>query len=76
VPFDACSAAQRSTALLVSSVLLSETIIAGLPRIAMMASSSRITRRPDNEKSGIAARHSLLKSSITLSSRNLRPLPS
>ena len=34
------------------------------------------TRKPDSEKSGTAARHSLLKSSITLSSRNRRPLPS
>ena len=33
------SAAQRSTALLVSSVPLSETITLGLPRIAMIASS-------------------------------------
>ena len=56
--------------MLVSSVPLSETIVAGLPRTAMMASSSRITRKPEREKSGTLARHSLLKSSITLSSRN------
>jgi len=31
---------------------LSDMIVAGLPRTAMMASSSRITHSPDSEKSG------------------------
>jgi hypothetical protein len=37
--------------MLVSSVPLSETIIAGQPRIAITASSSREVRRPDSEVS-------------------------
>jgi hypothetical protein len=42
----------------------------------MMLSSSRVSRNSDSEKSGTAARHSLLKSSITLRMRNRRPLAS
>ena len=51
VPFDlVIGGGHRRTALLVSSVPLSETIISGLPRTAMMASSSRITRRPEQRE--------------------------
>jgi len=38
---------------LVSSVPLSETIVVGLPRLAMMRSSSRATRTPDNDVSAM-----------------------
>lgn len=74
MPFDALLSPQRSTALMVSSVPLSETIIVGLPQTATMVSSSRITRWPDSEKSGTATMHSLLKSAITFRIRNRRPL--
>ena len=53
--------------MLVSSVPLSETIIAGRLRVAMTASSSRATRRPDRDVSATRHRHSAVKSSTTAS---------
>ena len=47
----------------VSSVPLSLTIMAGLPRASMRVSSSRATRIPDSEVSATNARHSRVKSS-------------
>jgi hypothetical protein len=52
----ALSCAQASMAREVNSVPLSETIIPGLPRRSMRAVSSRATRRPEIDGSGIAAR--------------------
>ena len=57
----------------VSSVPLSETIMPGRPRRSISAASSRATRLPDIEVSGIAARHSRVTSSTMLSTRNRRP---
>jgi hypothetical protein len=49
--------------MLVSSVPLSETMLTGRPRPAMMASSSRATRTPDSEVSAARHKHSRVKSS-------------
>ena len=68
-----CSCDQRSIVMLVSSVPLSETIIAGQPRRAMTASSSRATRRPGSDVSATSARHSRVKSSTIARIRNRRP---
>ena len=57
----------------VSSVPLSETHIAGRPRAAMRASSSRATRSPGSEVSATSARHSRVKSSTIARMRNRRP---
>ena len=54
----------------------SETIRSGLPRQAMMAASSRATLRPEIQVSAVAARHSLVTSSITLRMRKRRPFES
>jgi hypothetical protein len=62
-----------STALLVSSVPLSLTIMPSLSRRAMSSVHSHTTRCPEIDMSGTAARHSLVTSSTTLSKRNLRP---
>src|ERR1700722_19735780 len=51
------SCAQANMAFEVNSVPLSETIMPGLPRRLINAVSSRATRRPEIEVSGIAARH-------------------
>jgi len=59
--------------MLVSSVPLSDTHVFGLPRIAMMVSSSRATRAPESEVSATSARHSRVQSSTTASARNRRP---
>src|SRR2546422_8648991 len=53
-----CSCDQRSIVMLVSSVPLTETIIAGQPRRVITTSSSRATRRPGNDVSATSARHS------------------
>jgi hypothetical protein len=45
----------------------------GVPRISMARSSSRATRTPESELSTTSATHSRLKSSTTVSTRNLRP---
>jgi len=45
-------------ALQVNSVPLSETIAPGLPRSTTIAVSSRATRRPEIDVSGMAPRHS------------------
>jgi hypothetical protein len=58
--------------MLVSSVPLSLTIIAGQPRQAITASSSRPTRAPDNDVSATNAMHSRVKSSTTASIRKRR----
>lgn len=47
---------QARIAMLVNSVPLSETHVVGLPRTAMMASSSRATRAPESEVSATSAR--------------------
>lgn len=61
------------TAMLVSSVPLSETTMQGYPRISATLSSTRATRWPERDVSTIAARYSRLKSSITFTMRNLHP---
>lgn len=63
----AFSAHHFRMALEVSSVLLSDTIMPGLPRRSFSAVSSRATPRPEVEVSGIAARYSLVMSLTTLS---------
>lgn len=50
------SCAQANMAFEVNAVPLSETIMPGLPRRLISAVSSRATRRPEIEVSGIAAR--------------------
>ena len=67
------SCAQANMALEVNSVPLSETIMQGLPRRLINAVSSRATRRPEIEVSGIAARHSRVTSSTMFRMRNCRP---
>jgi hypothetical protein len=67
------SLAKASMALEVNSVPLSETIMPGLPRRSISAVSSRATRRPEIEVSGIAARHSRVTSSTMFRMRNRRP---
>lgn len=61
-------------ALQVNSVPLSETISPGLPRRAITVVSSRATRRPEIDVSGMAPRHSLVTSSTILRMRKRRPL--
>jgi hypothetical protein len=51
------SCVQASMAFDVNSVPLSETIMPGFPRRLISAVSSRATRRPEIDVSGIAARH-------------------
>src|SRR5262249_31002621 len=51
------------------SVPLSLTTVSGRPRRAMMASSSRATRRPEIEVSTTSAKHSLVWSSTTVQAR-------
>ena len=70
------SCAQANMAFEVNSVPLSETIMPGLPRRLINAVSSRATRRPEIEVSGIAARHSRVTSSTMFRMRNRRPQPS
>jgi hypothetical protein len=52
---------------------LSQRILSGLPRHAMICSSERMTRSDGKEKSTSMFSPSRLKSSITLNSRMLRP---
>ena len=59
-----------------TGVPLSETIIPGLPRRSITVANSRATRRPGIEVSGIAARHSRVTSSTTLSTLKRWPLAS
>lgn len=58
---------------MVSSVPLSERHVAGLPRCAMIASSSRATRPPESEVSATKPKHSRVQSSTTARLRNRRP---
>src|SRR6201990_3475619 len=67
------SCAQANMTFEVNSVSLSETIMPGLPRRLINAVSSRATRRPEIEVSGIAAKHSRVTSSTTFRMRNRRP---
>lgn len=53
---------------------VSLTVILGFPRHSIRIVSSRATRRPDIDVSGIAARHSRVTSSTTLSTRKRWPL--
>lgn len=57
----------------VRSVLLSLTLMPGLPRRSIRRPSSRATRCPESDVSGIAARHSRVTSSTTFRIRNRRP---
>lgn len=59
--------------MLVSSVPISLTTIAGRARSAIAQSSSRATRSPEIEVSAISRTHSRVKSSITAKIRNRRP---
>ncbi len=52
---------------------IKSAIIRGLPRSAMSVVSSRATRRPEIEVSGIPVRHSLVTSSTMLRMRKRRP---
>jgi hypothetical protein len=61
----------RSIAMLVSSVPLSDTHVAGGPRLVMIVSSSRPTRSPDSDVSASRQRHSRVKSTTT--ARILKP---
>ncbi len=45
----------------------------GLPRRSISAVSSGMTRRPESDVSGIAAKHSRVRSSTILRTRNLPP---
>jgi hypothetical protein len=67
------SCAQANMAFEVNSVPLSETIMPGLPRRSIKTVSSRATRRPEIEVSGIAARHSRVTSSTMFRMRSRRP---
>ena len=64
---------QASIAFEENSVPWSETIRLGLPRRRITSASSRATRRPEIEVSGISARHSFVASSIALRMRKRRP---
>jgi hypothetical protein len=57
----------------VNSLPLSETIVAGRPRRAVRASSSRTTRALPIEVSTVRTSASRVKSSTTASTRNRRP---
>jgi len=57
------SCVQASMAFEVNSVPLSDTIMPGLPRRSIKTVSSRATRRPEIDVSGIAAKHSSVTSS-------------
>jgi hypothetical protein len=63
VPGNSALSAHASMALLVSSLPLSLTIIAGGPRQSITSSSSRPTRAPDNEVSAINAMHEVVHDS-------------
>ena len=67
------SCAQANMAFEVNSVPLSETIMPGLPRRSIKTVSSRATRRPEIEVSGIAARHSRVTSSTMFRMRSRLP---
>ena len=67
------SCVQASMAFEVNSVPLSETIMLGLPRRSIKTVSSRATRRPEIDVSGIAAKHSRVTSSTMFRMRNRRP---
>ena len=56
-----------------SNVPLSQTIMPGLPRRPISAESSRATRAPEKDVSGIAAKHSRVTSSTILKIRKRRP---
>ena len=53
---------------------LSHRIASGLPRHSIICSNDRITRALGNDKSTTIAKHSRLKSSMTLKVQMLRPL--
>lgn len=75
VPLIRISWHQRRIAMPVSSVPLSETHMTGRSRQAMIASSSRATRRPGSEVSATTARHSWVKSSTNARMRKRPPSP-
>ena len=65
--------AQASMAFEAISVPLSDTIMPGLPRRSIKTVSSRATRRPETDVSGIPARHFRVTSSTMFRMRKLRP---
>ena len=73
MPEDPVVLRQTSMAFEVNSVPLSETIMPGLPRRLINAVSSRATRRPEIDVSGIAAKQSRVTSSTMSRMRNRRP---
>lgn len=70
VPLDADLLRRSRMGFEVNSVPLSLTMSFGLPCLATSIDSSRATRLPEIDVSGIAARHCLVTSSIPLSTRN------
>jgi hypothetical protein len=64
---------QARMAFEVNSVPWSKTIMSGLPRRMIRSVSSRATRRPEIDVSGMAARHSRVTPSTMLSARKRRP---
>ena len=73
VPVNPARCVHFRIAMLVSSVPLSETQLLGRPRRAISVSSSRATRAPDSDVSGISARLSRVKSSTIARMRKRRP---
>lgn len=76
VPLDLLSSCQASRAFDVNSVPLSLMIMQGQPRLSMIRSSSRATRRAVSEVSATRPRHSRVKSSTRVRIRKRRPLTS
>ena len=74
MPFDFRISAPLKHSLWGSSVPLSLTIISGFLRITIRLVNSRITRLPDIDVPGIAARHSRVPSATMLSTLNRRPV--
>ena len=70
MPLDARLLRHGRMAFEVNSVPLSLTISFGLACLATSVVSSRATRLPEIDVSGIAARHCLVTSSMTSSTRN------
>jgi hypothetical protein len=70
---DLLSCVQASMAFEVNPIPLSDTIMPGLPRRSIKTVSSRATRRPGIEVSGIAAKHSRITSSTMFRMGDRRP---
>ena len=72
VPVDPGAVGEAQDGVRGELVPLSLTIMPGLPRVAMSASSSRATRSPDSDVSATSARHSRVQSSTTVSTLKRR----